>query len=272
MADDLTPLIADWPGEHSLAVVDRSGVVGVAGDLDVVRRIASITKLFTAYTALIAVEEGTISLDDPAGPAGSTVRHLLAHASGLPFEGSEPVATVGDRRVYSNTGIEVLARHLEGRAGMPFGEYLGIGVLEPLGLGHVATDVSPAHGLRLSIRELLVFVRELLEPTLIHGATFLTATTPVFPLLRGVLPGFGSIGENPWGLGFEIRGTKDPHWTAPRSSPETFGHFGGAGSFLWVDPVRRLAAVSTGTVEFGAWAAEAWPVANAAVLDRYAPE
>jgi CubicO group peptidase (beta-lactamase class C family) len=41
---------------------------------------------------------------------------------------------------------------------------------------------------------------------------------------------------NDWGLGFELRDTKEPHWTGTRNSPRTYGHFGGSGSFLWLDP------------------------------------
>lgn len=269
--DDLRELVAGWPGDHTLAIADSERVLGVGGELDRVQRIASITKLFTAYAALIAYEEGTVSLDDPAGPQGSTVRHLLAHASGLPFEGPNPVAGVGERRIYSNTGIDVLADHIAASAGMPFGDYLGLGVLAPLGLGHIDPQVSPAHGLRMSVPDLIRFGRELLAPTLIHPDTLAMATTPVFADLRGVLPGFGAIGENPWGLGFEIRGAKDPHWTASEHSPRTFGHFGGAGSFLWIDPQRRLIGATIGTVDFGDWAVNAWPAANSELLRRYSP-
>ncbi len=269
--DDLTSLLAGWPGEHTIAVADRHQLLGVGGAVDRVERIASITKLFTAYACLIALEEGTITLDDDAGPQGSTVRHLLAHASGLPFEGPNPVAGVGERRVYSNTGIEMLAEHLASKAGMAFGDYLGLGVLEPLGLGHVDPHVSPAHGLRMSVPDLVRFGQELLSPSLVHPDTLTMAVTPVFPELRGVLPGFGAIGANPWGLGFEIRGAKDPHWTAPEHSPGTFGHFGGAGSFLWVDPQRSLIGATIGTVEFGDWAVAAWPVLNSELLARFSP-
>lgn len=269
--DDLTSLLGGWPGEHTIAIADRQRLLGAGGDLDRVERIASITKLFTAYACLVAIEEGTITLDDEAGPQGSSVRHLLAHASGLPFEGPNPVAGVGERRIYSNTGIEALAEHVAARAGMPFGDYLGLGVLEPLGLGHVDPHVSPAHGLRMSVPDLIHFGRELLAPTIVHPDTLAIATAPVFPELRGVLPGFGAVGVNPWGLGFEIRGAKDPHWTAPAHSARTFGHFGGAGSFLWVDPQRWLVSATIGTVEFGDWAVTAWPAANAAMLERYSP-
>ena len=50
----------------------------------------------------VAVEEGSVSLEEPAGPPGSTVAHLLAHASGL---GPAPTAAVtpGQRRAYIRT-------------------------------------------------------------------------------------------------------------------------------------------------------------------------
>lgn len=266
--EDLSQLITDWPGTHTLAIADEQRLLGTAGDLDAVRRIASITKLFTCYAVLVAWEEGTVSLDAAAGPDGSTVRHLMSHASGLGFD-EGPQASVGTRRIYSNTGIETLADHLAAQAAMPFADYLCLGVLEPLGLGHVSMQGSPAHGLRMSVRDLITFARELLSPTLVHPDTMTAATTPVFPELRGVLPGFGVHDPNPWGLGFEIRGDKSPHWTAPSHSPRTFGHFGGAGSFLWIDPDRRLIGASTGSEMFGEWAAVVWPPANEVLLERY---
>ena len=63
-----------------------------------------------------------------------------------------------------------------------------------------------------------------------------------FPGLVGVLPGFGRMDPNDWGLGFELRDAKSPHWTGARNSPRTFGHFGGSGTFLWVDPERAARA------------------------------
>ena len=53
-------------------------------------------------------------------PPGSTVRHLLAHASGLPFKGLVPIAPPGRRRIYSNEGFAVLGEHVGARAEMPF--------------------------------------------------------------------------------------------------------------------------------------------------------
>lgn len=268
--DDLAELTASWPGTNAVIVGDADRVLAGAGDVAWVTRIASISKLFTSYAALIAVEEGTIALDDPAGPAGSTVRHLMAHASGLGFEqDTSSTFEPGARRIYSNVGMERLAEHLEHAAGISFGEYLAEAVLEPLGLDGFEAGGSPAHGMRASLQHLVTFGRELLSPTLIAPETLAMATSPVFPELRGVLPGFGAANPNLWGLGFEIRGNKSPHWTGTNHDPTTFGHFGGSGSFLWVDPTRQLIGASVSSEVFGPWAIEAWPALNTTLIERY---
>ena len=69
-----------------------------------------------------------------------------------------------------------------------------------------------------------------------------------------------------WGLGFELRHQKTPHWTGTHNSPETFGHFGGAGGFLWVDPAVDRALVVLTDRDFGPWALEAWPALSDAVV------
>ena len=97
-------------------------------------------------------------------------------------------------------------------------------------------------------------------------ATLGEATSEQFPGLAGVVPGLGSYDPNPWGLGFELKGRKVPHWTAPEGSPRTFGHFGGSGTFLWVDPDARLACVVLTDREFGDWAPPLWSALSSAVL------
>ena len=105
-----------------------------------------MTKPVTALAALVAAEEGTIDLDEPAGPPGSTMRHLLAHASGLPFEAGPPIGKPGARRIYSNAGFEAAAERIAANAEMPFEEYLRKAVLGPLGMKAVLRG-SPAAGL-----------------------------------------------------------------------------------------------------------------------------
>ena len=146
----------------------------------------------------------------------------------------------GTRRSYSNYGIELAARLVGERAEMPFDEYLQAAVLDPLGLAG-SLDGSPASGYSGPLDDLLKLGRELLAPTLVAPETLEEATSVQFPGLAGVLPGWGRMDPNDWGLAFELRDDKSPHWTSPRSSPRTFGHFGRDGTFLWVDPEARLA-------------------------------
>jgi CubicO group peptidase (beta-lactamase class C family) len=215
---------------------------------------------------LVAVEEGSLALTDAAGPPGSTIRHLLAHASGLDFETDAVLAPPGTRRIYSNTGYEVVADALAAATGLPFDAYLREAVLQPLGLQRTRLQGSAAAGLTGPLDDLLLVAAELLRPTLLAPETAALQREVAFPGLGGVLPGFGKQDPNDWALGPEVRGHKSPHWTGTRNSPQTFGHFGGAGGFLWVDPVADAACASLSDRPFGAWAAEAWPAMSDRVL------
>jgi CubicO group peptidase (beta-lactamase class C family) len=104
-----------------------------------------------------------------------------------------------------------------------------------------------------------VFATELLAPRILHPETLRDATSVAFPGLAGVVPGFGPQDPNDWGLGFELRDAKSPHWTGVHNSPATFGHFGRSGVFLWVDPAVRLACACLTDREFDSWAQQAWP-------------
>ena len=198
-------LIDAWPsGNAAAGVVGPAGVVlATRGDTRGPRPWASVTKLLTATATLIAVEEGTIGLDDAAGPPGATVRHLLAHASGVAFEDDQIHAPPARRRIYSSRAYELLADAVAERAGMPFERYLREGVLAPLGMTGTVLDGSPADGARGPLDDLLKFAGELLEPTLISRESLDLATSVAFPGLTGVLPGFGRHAPLDWGLGFE---------------------------------------------------------------------
>jgi CubicO group peptidase (beta-lactamase class C family) len=260
-------MIGRWPVEHAaVAVVGADGSVRRAGDLDRQFRLASVSKPLAALAILVAVEEETVGLDDAAGPPGSTLRHLLAHASGLAFDGDRVLARPGTRRIYSNTGVEVAAAHLEAAAGIPFAAYQRESVFDRLGMARTELRGSPASGVVSVVDDMARVAQELLVPTLLDASTLAEATSPVFPELAGVLPELGRFDPNPWGLGFEVRGHKQPHWTGTRNSPETFGHFGGSGTFLWVDPQAGLACVGLTDRAFGPWCIEAWPVFSDAVL------
>lgn len=258
--------IDGWQASFAAAgVTGPHGTVAAHGDTRHHVRLASVSKPVTALAVLIAAEEGALDLDEPAGPPGSTVRHLLAHASGLAFDGQTPIAEPGRRRIYSNEGFRVLGEHLERRAEMAFGDYVRAAVCEPLQLG-LDPSGHPGADMRACLDDVLGLGRELLQPTLIAPETLVEMTSVQFPGLDGVLPDFGRFSPMDWGLGVEIKGSKSPHWSGTLTSPRTFGHFGGSGTFLWVDPTRDLACACLTTREFGEWAKDAWPRLSDAVL------
>jgi CubicO group peptidase (beta-lactamase class C family) len=261
-------IVDAWPAENVAAGVVRDGeVIATRGPAGREFRWASVTKPATALAVLVAAEEGTVDLDEPAGPPGSTVRHLLAHASGLPFDGRDPIGKPGTRRIYSNTGFDVLAETVAERAEMPFGEYLRRAVLEPLGMG---AELRGSAGSELfgNLEDLLELARELQGPTLVAPETLEEATSVQFPGLAGVIPEMGRFDPNDWGLGFELRDEKPGHWSGTKTSPRTFGHWGGSGAFLWVDPDARLALGVLSDRDFGDWAKEAWPKLSDAVYSE----
>ncbi len=257
-----------WGADHvALAVVGPDGVRATHGDVDRRFRWTSLTKLATATAVLTAVDDGCIDLDEPAGPIGSTVRHLLAHASGLPFDGEKAVTRVESRRAYSNTGFDVLGALLAERDDRAFEASLAARVLEPLGMTRTVLLERPSQGLHGPLHDLLLLARELLRPRLLEPAMATAMRTVAFPGLKGVLPGVGSFDPLDWGLGAELRDGKDPHWTGTRNSPATFGHFGGSGTFVWVDPAVDAALVCLTDRDYGPWALEVWPRLSDAVLE-----
>lgn len=254
-------LLATWGVANAGAAVVRDGSLAETyGDTGRRFRIASVAKLLVAYTMLVAVEEGTLALDDPVGPPGSTVRHLLAHASGYGFESDAGVlAAPATRRIYSNRGIEEAAQALAAAASMPFDTYQREAVLDPLGMSATELRGSPAHAMWSTVDDLVRFVGELRRPRLLAPGTVDAMRVVQFPGLTGVLPGVARYEPLDWGLGVERNFAKPGHWAGALLSAESYGHFGGAGTFLWVDPTIDLACVCLTDREFGPWAMDAWP-------------
>ncbi|MDC4232254.1 beta-lactamase family protein [Actinomyces sp. B33] len=257
----------DVPFDHAVGLLSGGALCAAHGDLSARRPLASVTKLVTAWSCLVAVDRGLLGLDDPAGPEGSTIRHLLAHASGLPVDAEEPQAAPGKRRIYSNAGYDLLGRVLFEATGAPVGRWIEETVLEPLGMSATEVPGSPARSGVGTVEDLLVFGAEMLDPRLIRPETAAEAMRAQFSDLAGVVPGYGRQSPCPWGLGPEIKGGKSPHWMAPGASPETVGHFGVSGSFLWADPTRGACAAFLGEEPFGAWHREHWSRLNAALVD-----
>ncbi|MDX6551701.1 MAG: hypothetical protein QOH74_189, partial [Gaiellales bacterium] len=153
-------MIETWVAEGdapavAAALVDARGVreVHVAGaaTADSLFALASVTKPMLALAVLVAAEEGVVDLDRPVADhlptyrtptrEAITVRHLLAHASGLPELAKgvpvldvEPVRPPATRRVYSNVGFHVLGAVLSSVTGIDHAQYVTEAVFEPLGM------------------------------------------------------------------------------------------------------------------------------------------
>jgi CubicO group peptidase (beta-lactamase class C family) len=269
--------IDNWPvPTAAAAVVGPDGVIAAHGPTAQAFRLASVTKPLAALAMLVAVEEGAIELSAPADETlipGATLRHLLAHASGLAPERLLRSFAPAVRRVYSNVGIELAARLVAAEVAMPFASYLDEALVQPLGLRGTSLPGSPASEGLSTVDDLARVMHELLTPQgFLHPTTLEGARSVQYPGLRGVLPGYGGQDPNDWGLGFEIRGHKHPHWTGTANSPATYGHFGQTGTMFWMDPVAHIGLVALTDRAFDKWAAQAWPALSDAVLAEHPVE
>jgi serine beta-lactamase-like protein LACTB len=141
---------------------------------DTVYRAGSISKLFTALTAMQLADQGVLDIDRPvtndapdfrivvpfedAKPI--TLRQLMCHRSGMIreapvggyFDGSEPgvaqtVASIaacvlvyppGTRTKYSNSGVTVVGHTIARVTGLPFDRYVEQALLRPLAMTNSA--------------------------------------------------------------------------------------------------------------------------------------
>lgn len=141
-------------------------------------RIASHSKTFTATAILQLAEAGRLRLDDAAAThvaalagsaaGASTVRELLAHASGLyrdsldgdfwqldgPFpdagrlleillDPAAPVLPANERFKYSNIAYSLLGLIIEAVTGTSYADAVTTGIIGPLGLGDVGPEYDP---------------------------------------------------------------------------------------------------------------------------------
>ena len=253
----------------SAAVVHPDSTVSTRGQPNRRFRLASISKILSTWAILVAIEEGSIQLETPVGQPGCTLRHLLCHAGGYGFDGPTPITKPERNRIYSNTGIELAADAVTNATGLDFATYLREAIITPLGMVSTELVGSPAHGVTSTVNDLILLCREILTPTLLSATTVTNATTPQFGDLGGVVPGIGSFRPCPWGLGVEIHGSKNPHWMGATNSANAFGHFGGAGTMMWLEPDEHIALIALTDHRFDLWSTAAlrlWPDLSDSVL------
>ncbi|HPN13095.1 MAG TPA: serine hydrolase domain-containing protein [Spirochaetota bacterium] len=166
---------------------------GVRADLDTRFGIASLSKTFTAVLALRLHEKELLDLDAPVSKylpgvvigraelhsVPVTVRHLLAHTSGIPSYGSSHrVFSFGNRSVsvpaqvhpagycysYSNEGYALMMLVIEAATGKSYAQNMQDQVLGPLGMtASTAEFANGTGGIVTTIRDLAKFTAMLLN-------------------------------------------------------------------------------------------------------------
>jgi CubicO group peptidase (beta-lactamase class C family) len=268
--------------------------------------LASLTKPLVAAACMVALEEGLLDLDAPVRDGFTLRHLLSHCAglpeAGVLWQ-EAPGYPPGTQRWYSNAGYVQAARLLEAASGMSCAGYLAEAVLSPLAMD-ASLGLSAAEGARAARvwqpgrygeDELFNSQRfrddappqgggfataraygAFLTCLLAHGgagAHALLAPETVEEMLApqfGPLPGgVGGVGEWPalcWGLGFDVRGTREPHWTGDALGERAASHFGASGTLAWLDPERGLGLVALANRgSYSGWWREPWAALGVAV-------
>lgn len=166
---DGIPLVARGMGKSDLET-------GTAAGPQTNYRLASLSKQFTAAAILLLLQDGKLTLDDPARrwlpllppeTGAITLRHLLTHTSGLidyedlmvePYTGQIHDAGVlallaqehrlyfapGTAYRYSNSAYALLSLIVERASGMDYPGFLQARIFQPLGMTHTLAFVDGA--------------------------------------------------------------------------------------------------------------------------------
>ena len=249
--------VADWPVDAAAVGVVRWDPTAAPEPATRARRWspatpdrafpwASVTKPATALAVLVAVEEGTLGLDEPgrapgidgAPPPGPRLGpRARARAAGRAT--GRPADLLERRLRTAGRAAGVRRRACRSPTTCPRGSWSRWAwpgpTRRPVRPGRAPPPGSPARW-----PTCWPSAGEWARPDPGQPDHLAPGHAVQFPGLAGVLPGFGPFDPCDWGLGVEVRGGKHPHWTGPPNSPATYGHFGQSGSFLWVDPVAGV--------------------------------
>jgi D-alanyl-D-alanine carboxypeptidase len=146
---------------------------------EMVLRIASMTKQFTAVAIMMLVDDGKLKLDDdftqhlpdyPKPKKKITIDQLLTHTSGIPgyteledfnanrakdftvaqmidrFKDKPLTFTPGTRMRYNNSGYFLLGAIIEQHSGMRYADFVAQRIFEPLGMKDTAFEGDERSG------------------------------------------------------------------------------------------------------------------------------
>jgi beta-lactamase class C len=211
-----------------------------------------------------------------------------------------PAAAPGTLVQYGNHGYGLAAILVERLSGLPFTAALQDLVLGPLHIeGYLGVEPPRAPALLADVRgndppELAAFNSAFYRSLALPWAGLVTTAAGAMALVRafaGRPPGFVSpelladarrsqtdglaggaaaplwYAACPWGLGPDIRGQKQPHWSPSNAAPESFGHAGASGCVAWHDPASDLSYAMMGTrTAANGWLLRHSPALSAALI------
>lgn len=224
-----------------------------------------------SHTGGAAEDIGSSRADLPDVPTFSelTKAHLRAPSA------FSPGSAVG----YSNTGLAVLAEAVRRAVGQEFWDYVQprtlhepiladivirptseqvdrIALLTDAANSGTATEsynsawwremALPWGGAYGTPRSLALFAAAFLDPaSSTVGLSWASRSEMIRNQANGRQGGVSSgrvwWQDANWGLGWEIKGSKRRHWSGELTTPDTFCHFGQAGTLVWADPRLDLA-------------------------------
>ncbi|MEN9939068.1 MAG: hypothetical protein RLZZ387_5647 [Chloroflexota bacterium] len=233
-------------------------------------------------------------------PAGAdTAAELHSYLS------ARPVVPTGSKVEYSNVGYGLLGLIVEAASGQPFATFMRERLFRPAAMEsaylappdeiaarivhvagtqepgsayerfnspHARRQTHPAGHVIGSALDVAQFFQLFLSGgragavQVASPATARLMTTSETDGLRGGIEGFMTWDDCAWGLGFDLRGVKRPHFSGEYSSPETFGHTGVAGTFAWADPASDLVCVMLANrMLYNRWNSSRWSRFSTAV-------
>ena len=211
------------------------------------------------------------------------VRHLLTHTSGLPHRSEAPLLEVGQTGVrpepgremaYSNVAYDLLGEIVQRVSGQSFNDFMRQSIFEPLGMkdatfihpgkvrercirpragttydwpDEVNGKTIPSSTLWATAMDMAIFAQTFLNGG-IYGDFRLLSPATVAAMTRNQIPGIPremirGITSPPCGFGwFMLDEVRFPNFPC-LWSPQSYGHAGGSGAFLWVDPIYDLVGV-----------------------------
>ncbi len=269
--------------------------------LDTIFDLASLTKpIATATSVMLLWQRGAIELDAPvaryipefasSGKEKVTVAQLLLHVGGVAaanpltdydhgpevalkrIQAIKPIASPGDRFVYSDVGYIVLGELVRRVSGQPLDRFSVEEIFRPLGMSDTGFSpdavlyprVAPTEkvaeeflrgvvhdprarklggvaghaGLFSTAADLWRYARMMLNGGTVDGKVFLSP--PAYRLMthpRGLPnpPGYRALG---WDVHSSYSSNRSPQY-----SPWAIGHGGFTGTGMWIDPEKDLAVI-----------------------------